>query len=80
VTTNKLRRELDLLKLRKGLVDCPECGFPSYTAILSRPDPVRMTVRRTEGPSASSEPPEAPRCSLCGRRRLWMKVRGRASP
>jgi len=74
VTTSKLRRELDLLKLRRGLVDCSECGYPSYSAILSRPNPVKMIVRRTEGPTQQRSEP--PRCGLCGRKRLWMKVKG----
>lgn len=54
MSTNKLRRELELLKAKSGRSDCPGCGYPSYKGA-----EIRTVVRVTHGPQGD-EPPSPP--------------------
>ena len=67
MTTNKLRRELEALKARRGNNDCPGCGYPSY-----RNCEIKVNIRSINDPK-----PPPPRCSVCGREPAVIRVKGR---
>jgi ribosomal protein S14 len=66
MTTNKLRRQLEELKKRRGTNDCPGCGYPAYKDL-----EVKVVMRRP------GEPPiEHPPCEVCGRDPLVIRMEG----
>jgi hypothetical protein len=73
MTTNKLRRDLEVLKKRGGRSDCPGCGYPSYANVEYK---IKMNVTPVGDPPKEPEPPE--HCDICGRqkRNLVVRMRG----
>jgi hypothetical protein len=70
MTTNKLRRDLETLKARRGLSDCPACGYPSYANVEYK---VVMKIRSYGDPEPPPKPPTF--CDVCGHKHRDLTIR-----
>jgi len=64
MTTNKLRRELEELRVKSGAGNCPGCGYPNY-----KPGEFRIVMKGVPPKPGTPDPPPAPPdpCEVCGR-------------
>jgi hypothetical protein len=72
MTTNKLRRDLEALRMRSGRGDCSGCGYPTYSHVETR---VVVNIRGVDDPPPPPRDPDP--CEVCGREKKHDVIRMR---